>query len=164
WFGLGLFFALGPAVIVSLFFLSGVGWFRRFLVATQLSLLAEALKTVHGGDYSPVLALVRVVGPLFESVPQLLLQLYAMLRLWTETSSSSSRLAWRVVSVCISAASLAYAATDVSSVERLLNCGGGNDGERFRLGPRCSSLTGVVFSRVPAEGTSSLRGLGNVHP
>ncbi|CAN0298730.1 unnamed protein product, partial [Ectocarpus sp. 13 AM-2016] len=80
WFGLGLFFALGPAIIVSLFFLSGVGWFRRFLVATQLSLLAEAWKTVDGGDYSPVLALVRVVEPLFESVPQLLLQLYAMLR------------------------------------------------------------------------------------
>ncbi|CAN0303325.1 unnamed protein product, partial [Ectocarpus fasciculatus] len=79
WFGLGLFFALGPAVIVSLFFLSGIGWFRRFLVATQLSLLAEAFKTIDEKDYSPVLALVRVVEPLFESVPQLLFQLYAML-------------------------------------------------------------------------------------
>ncbi|CAB1101416.1 unnamed protein product [Ectocarpus sp. CCAP 1310/34] len=159
-----LFFALGPAVIVALFVLSGVGPFRRFLVATQLSLLAEAWNTVGGQVYSPVLALVRVVEPLFESVPQLLLQLYAMLRLWPETSSSSSRLAWREVSVCISVASLAYAATDVSSVERLLTCGGGSDCERFRLGPCCSSLTGLVFSRVPAQGTSSLKGVGNVHP
>ncbi|CAN0027676.1 unnamed protein product, partial [Ectocarpus sp. 4 AP-2014] len=149
---------------MSAFCLSGVGWFRRLLVATQLSLLAEALITLETADYSPVLALVRVIEPLFEAVPQLLLQLHAMLWLWTETSLTSSRLAWRVVSVCISAASLAYAATDVSSVERLSTCDGGKDGERFRLCPCFSSLTGVVFSRVPAEGTSSLRGLGNVHP
>ncbi|CAM9863706.1 unnamed protein product [Ectocarpus fasciculatus] len=149
---------------MSLFCLSGIGWFRRFLVATQLSLLAEALITVTEADYSPVLALVRVVEPLFESAPQLLLQLHALLWGWTETTSSSSRLAWRVVSVCISAASLSYAATDVSSVERLSTCDGGKDGERFRICPCFPSLTGVVFSRVPAEGTSSLRGLGNVHP
>ncbi|CAM9460953.1 unnamed protein product [Ectocarpus sp. 6 AP-2014] len=164
WFGLGLVFALGPAVIMSSFCLSGIGWFRRFLVAAQLSLLAEALITLTKADYSPVLALVRVIEPLFESVPQLLLQLHAMLWLWTETSFTSSRLAWRVVSVCISAASLAYAATDVSSVERLLTCDGGKDGERFRLCPCFPSLTELVFSRVPAQGTSSLRGLGNVHP
>ncbi|CAM9375980.1 unnamed protein product [Ectocarpus sp. 4 AP-2014] len=163
-FRLGLFFPLGPAVVMSAFCLSGAGWYRRFFVATQLSLLPEAWKTADEEGYSPVLALLRVVQPLFESVPELLLQLYALLRLGTETSSSSSRLAWRVVSVCISVASLAYAATDISSVERLMICGGGNDSERFRLDPRCSSLTGVVFSRVPGEGSSNLRGLGNVHP
>ncbi|CAM9822664.1 unnamed protein product, partial [Laminaria digitata] len=129
-FGLGLVFAVGPAIILSAYFLSGVHWFRRVLVATQLGLLFEAIVTFnsasdYGGEYSPVLALVRVVEPLFESVPQLLLQLYAMLRLWAETSSSPSRLGWRVVSVCTSAASLAYAATDLSSVRREgLQCAG----------------------------------------
>ncbi|CAN0029523.1 unnamed protein product [Ectocarpus fasciculatus] len=87
-----------------------------------------------------------------------------MLRLWPETSSSFSRLAWRVVSVCISVGSLAYAATDVSSVERLLTCGGEADGERFGFRPWCPSLTGVVFSRVPADGFSRLRGSGKMHP
>lgn len=170
WFVLGLAFAVVPAVIMAVFFLPKIEWHRRFLVATQLSLLFEAFKTA--GDwymgYSPVLALVRVVEPLFESVPQLLLQLYAMLRLWTETSLYRRRLVWRVVSVCISTASLAYAATDVSSVEKLLHMKTGGDGdtsERFRVCPCCPSLTGLVFSRVPEEGSPSLmNGLGEVHP
>ncbi|CAN0245952.1 unnamed protein product, partial [Ectocarpus sp. 4 AP-2014] len=79
WFGLGLLFALGPPVIVAAFYLDGYDWHRRVFVATQLSLLYEALVTLDDYNYSPVLALVRVVEPLFESVPQLLLQLYAML-------------------------------------------------------------------------------------
>ncbi|CAN0350161.1 unnamed protein product, partial [Scytosiphon promiscuus] len=113
------------------------------------------------------LALVRVIEPLFEAVPQLLLQLYAMLLLWSETSLSNSNLNGRVVSVCISAVSLAYAATDVSSVEKLLNSRllgeGGTD--RFRMCPRCPSITGIIFSRVPEKGVSRLAGrLGWVHP
>lgn len=39
WFGVGLLIALGPAVIVSAFFLRGSEWYRRVLVATQLSML-----------------------------------------------------------------------------------------------------------------------------
>ena len=168
WCVLGLAFALGPAVILSVFFLSKeVGHARRVYVATQLSLLFEARKTVEDKEYSPVLALVRVVEPLFESVPQLLLQLYAMLRLWTETTVSPTRLFWRVGSVCISTVSLAYAATDLSSVDRLVHqTGGDNDtAERFRLCPCLPSLTAVVFSRVPKRGTPLvLKGLGRIHP
>ncbi|CAN0253914.1 unnamed protein product [Ectocarpus sp. 12 AP-2014] len=164
WFALGLLFALGPAIIVSVFFLRGSGLLRRFLVATQLSLVWEAWVTVEGEEYSDILALVRVVEPLFESVPQLMLQLYALLVLWDESSSSQNGLVWRVVSVCISATSLAYAATDVCSVERLLYTRERVRVARFRVFPRCPSLTGIVFSRVPEEGSSALNGLGKVHP
>ncbi|CAN0120682.1 unnamed protein product [Scytosiphon promiscuus] len=167
WFVLVVAFALGPAVIVSAFFLREISLGRRLLVATQMSLLFEAVFSAASETYSPVLALVRVIEPLFEAVPQLLLQLYAMLLLWSETSLSSSTLNGRVVSVCISAVSLAYAATDVSSVEKLLNSRllgeGGTD--RFRMCPRCPSITGIIFSRVPEKGVSRLAGrLGWVHP
>lgn len=164
WFGLGLFFALGPAVIVSAVFLPRSKWYRRVLVATQLSLLFEALVTVVDEEYSDILALVRVIEPLFESVPQLLLQLYALLFLWVDTSSSPSRLVWRVVSVCISATSLAFAATDVCSVERFLHKGEGVGVARSKVFPCCPSLTGLVFSRLPVQGSSPLNGVGNVHP
>ena len=167
WFALGLVFALGPPLIMSVFFLSGVETYRRVLVVTQLSLLYEAFQTGANAAYSPVLALVRVAEPLFESVPQLLLQLYAMLRLWMETSSSRAGLFYRVASVSISMASLAYAATDVSSVERLSYYTGWEDHatDGFRLCPCLPFLTGFVFSRVPRQGTLSyIRGFGNVHP
>lgn len=118
------------------------------------------LTTNHIHQCWLLLALVRVVEPLFESVPQLLLQLYAMLTLWTETSLSHGRLAWRVGSVCISVASLAYAATDVSSVECLAKQTG--EGNAGRI---CSFLTGWVFSRVPEEGNpSEMKVFGKVHP
>ncbi len=163
WCGLGLAFALGPALITSVFFLPKLQWYRRVFVATQLSLIYEAWKTVdqyYLDGYSPILALVRVVEPLFESVPQLLLQVYVMLTLWTETSSSRGRLVRRVGSVCISVASLAYAATDVSSVECLLHQTGEDTVCRL-----CSSLTGIVFSRVPKNGNRSvIRVFGDVHP
>ncbi|CAM9373900.1 unnamed protein product [Ectocarpus fasciculatus] len=167
WFVLVLAFALGPAVIVSAFFLPEFPFGRRLLVATQLSLLLEAVFSAASHTYSPVLALVRVIEPLFESVPQLLLQLYAMLLLWSETSLSNSDLNGRVISVCISTVSLAYAATDVSSVERLLNTRLSGEGgtERFRMCPDCPSITGLVFSRVPEKGVSRLAGrMGWVHP
>ncbi|CAN0551228.1 unnamed protein product [Ectocarpus sp. 12 AP-2014] len=167
WFVLVVAFALGPAVIVSAFFLPEFTCGRRFLVATQLSLLLEAVFTAASRTYSPVLALVRVIEPLFESVPQLLLQLYAMLLLWSETSLSNSDLNGRVISVCISTVSLAYAATDVSSVERLLNTRLSGEGgtERSRMCPDCPSITGLVFSRVPEKGVSRLAGrMGWVHP
>lgn len=137
WDGLGLAFALGPALITYIFFLSEFQWYRRVFVETHLSLVFEAWITVGDWKYSPVLALVRVVEPLFESVPQLLLQLYAMLTLWTETSLSHGRLVWRVSSVCIPVASLAYAATDVSSVECLAKQTG-----EGTAGGLCSFLTG----------------------
>ncbi|CAN0257943.1 unnamed protein product [Ectocarpus sp. 6 AP-2014] len=167
WFVLVVAFALGPAVIVSAFFLPEFTCGRRFLVATQLSLLLEAVFSAASRTYSPVLALVRVIEPLFESVPQLLLQLYAMLLLWSETSLSNSDLNGRVISVCISTVSLAYAATDVSSVERLLNTRLSGEGgtERFRMCPDCPSVTALVFSRVPEKGVSRLAGrMGWVHP
>lgn len=52
WFGLGLLFALGPAIVVSVFFFASLELFRRFLVATQLSLFFEALGTVVKAEWA----------------------------------------------------------------------------------------------------------------
>lgn len=134
--------------------------YRRVLLATQLSLLFEAWEPVEEREYSAILALMRVVEVLLESVPQLLLQLYALLVLWIEESSSPSRVVWRVVSECISATSMAYAASDVCSVEQPLLATGAGDGvARFGLCPGCPSLTGI-FSRLPDKGASTFGGIG----
>ncbi|CAB1110840.1 unnamed protein product [Ectocarpus sp. CCAP 1310/34] len=163
WFTLVLAFALGPGIIASVFFLTPtivrvrVPWVRRVLVATQLSLLVEAWRNVAKRRFTPILEVVRLIEALFESVPQLLLQLYAALLLW----SSPERNVLRLGSVCISAGSLAYNATDLFSAKRLERC---SDPLEGGICPCCSWLTGLPFSRVPEKGSSRLNGWGDVHP
>ncbi|CAN0486090.1 unnamed protein product, partial [Ectocarpus sp. 8 AP-2014] len=163
WFALVLVFALGPGIIASVFFLTPamvrvrVPWTRRLFVATQLSLLGEAWRNVVKRRFTPILELVRLIEALFESVPQLLLQLYAALLLW----SSHERNVLRLGSVCISAGSLAYNATDIFSAKRLESC---DDPRGDGICACCSRLTGLPFSRVSEEGGSRLNGWGNVHP
>ncbi|CAM9642738.1 unnamed protein product, partial [Ectocarpus sp. 13 AM-2016] len=163
WFAFVLVFALGPGVIASVFFLAPtmvrvrVPWMRRVFVATQLSLLGEAWRNVVKRRFTPILELVRLIEALFESVPQLLLQLYAALLLW----SSRERNVLRLGSVCISAGSLAYNATDIFSAKRLERCGDRPGGVICTC---CSRLTGLPFSRVPEKGGSRLNGWGDVHP
>ncbi|CAM9213688.1 unnamed protein product [Ectocarpus sp. 8 AP-2014] len=130
---------------------------RRVLVATQLSLLVEAWRNVVKRRFTPILELVRLIEALFEAVPQLLLQLYAALLLW----ASRERNVLRLGSVCISAGSLAYNATDMFSAKRLENC---SDPRGGVICPCCSRLTGLPFSRVPEKGASRLNGWGDVHP
>lgn len=61
------------------------------------------------------------------------------------------------------ATSLAYAASDVCSVEQSLLATGAGDGvARFGLCPGCPSLTGI-FSRLPDKGASTFGGIGDVH-
>lgn len=107
-------------------------------------------------EYSDILALVRVIEPFLESEPHLILHLYALLVLQIEVAPSRSRWVWRVVSACISAISLAYTATHVCSVGKLLHYTGGGDD------PYCPSLTGIVFSQVSDTGASTLTGLGTI--
>lgn len=163
WCVLVLIFALTPSVVLSIFYLSRIRWERRVLVALQLSLLVEAGRTVKDEIYSPVVALLRVVEPLLEAVPQLLLQLYVMLRVWNEEMLSSTSLVFRVASVCMSAVSLAYAATDLSSVEKLKEFGSDFPTGGFPCW-WCGGITGLIFSRVPAHGESPINNcFGEVH-
>lgn len=157
WCVLGLLFALAPSVVVAVFFVRDIGW-RRILVAMQLGLIYEAFHTVKSPQYSPTLALLRVVGPLCESLPELLMQLYVMMMYW-ETTPSSTALACRVVSVCISTLSLAHAATDISSVEMLQTA---PVHETSTVHGCCTSLTEAAFSRVPAAGILELGWMGEV--
>lgn len=165
WGALGLTFSLGPSLIMAVFFVAHIGWVRRVLVAIQLSLIFEALSTAFTRKYSQTIALIRVVEPLFEAMPQLLLQSDAMLMLWSETSPSSNRL--RVLSVCISVASLAYAATDISSVEGIILQNkekAPREDNEWSMYSLLSRLTGVLFSRVPETGSSEVGWSVEMHP
>lgn len=175
WGTLGLVFALLPGFIVAILFLPGVSVAGRLMAVLQLSVLVEALNTAKEKAYSRTLALVRVVEPLFEAVPQLLLQLHAILVLWREDSPSSNPLEVPFRSVLTSAASLAYAATDVSSLEGLI-AAVRPDENAYNWCSRCSrpsccwpeccpwSVTKIVFGRAPTKGKLELMYLGAMHP
>lgn len=80
----------------------------------------ETVKLVNQELYSPTLAMLRVVEPLFESLPQAFLQLPALLLVWDETPSSPDTLFTRLLSISFSVLSLAYATTDLCSADALL--------------------------------------------
>ncbi|CAM9195962.1 unnamed protein product [Choristocarpus tenellus] len=159
-FWLILLFVLGSALIAGLFFLRNEDWSRRVLVVLHLGLVWEALVSFNDKNYSHLLVTLRVVGPLYESVPQLMLQLYAMLVVGNDTSGISFI---RFVSIAISALSLAYVTTGLlaerplSELKEKLQSGveeaeGGGDW-----------LTGIMFGTVPALGRVSL-GAIDMHP
>ncbi|CAN0235143.1 unnamed protein product, partial [Ectocarpus fasciculatus] len=79
WYALGLIFIIGPALFAAIVLLRRENWFRRVLVALQLGMLVEALASWSNSAYSPTLASLRMMEPLYESVPQLMLQLYGLL-------------------------------------------------------------------------------------
>lgn len=162
WFWLALLLALGPGFIFAQLALPNIEWADRILIATNLSSLVEAGRTVETLRTSRTLALMRVIEPLLESVPELLLQVYVLLKLWNETP----RLDLQIASVCISATSLALAATEIASVDSLVYQTRQSIGT-FEGSSLCSllpSLTGLVCGRVPATGASSLRGFGTITP
>lgn len=177
WCILGLVFALLPGFIVAIIFLSGSGvaYTRRLLVALQLSVLVEAFNTLTERVYSPTLALVRVAVPLFEAVPQLLLQIHAILVLWRENSPSPNPLKAPFQSVFISIVSLAYAATDIASVEEL-QVVVRRDQSASNWCTMCSrptncwlarlpwSVTELAFGRAPTRGEFDSGYLGMTHP
>lgn len=157
------------------FFLTDAGIFRRLLVVLQLGVIVEAFSTATEEVYSRTLSLVRVVEPLFEAVPQLLLQFHAILVLWKEETPSPNPLYAPFRSVYISVVSLAYAATDIASVEGLRTAvdqtrdGASN---RYSIWPRPSccnkkcpwSVTKCVFGRAPRKGVVGSEGSELPHP
>ncbi|CAM9858470.1 unnamed protein product, partial [Choristocarpus tenellus] len=90
WFWMVLVFVLRPALIAGLFFLHDEDWLRRVLVVLHLGLVWEAYTSITGQEYPHVLVKFRAVEPLYESVPQLMVQLYALLLVWDDTSSDIS--------------------------------------------------------------------------
>ncbi|CAN0402312.1 unnamed protein product, partial [Ectocarpus sp. 13 AM-2016] len=109
WSALGMTFIIGPALFAAIVFLRREWWFRRVLVALQLGMLFEAWVSWGGSNYSPVLASLRVMEPLYESVPQLMLQLYGLLLEWE--NDGTRWLSRRLLSIAFSCFSLAYATT-----------------------------------------------------
>lgn len=120
WFFWVLFFSVVPTFIVVFFFLPKESWGSKLRVVTHTSLMYEFYKSAMQSSYSPTLALLRRVEPLFESLPQTFLQLYALMLLWNETASSRSTLETRLVSVSISVICLAYTAAGLCTAEALV--------------------------------------------
>ncbi|CAM9556476.1 unnamed protein product [Ectocarpus sp. 6 AP-2014] len=149
WFAIGLTFLVGPALVAAFFFLREEDWYRRVFVALQLGLLWEAIASVSDEKYSHVLVSLRVVEPLYESVPQLMLQLYALLLEWKSDSSHWSHwLPLRLLSIVVSCASLAYATTGLVAEQPMSEMSPANGGGSAWF-PR---LTGLVFGTVPVSG------------
>lgn len=148
-----LFFVIAPTFVVAAFFLPHESWRSKLRVVTDTSLAYEALSSLDFRSYSPILALLRVVEPLFESLPQTFLQLYAMLLVWDETSSSVSNLFLRFISAMFSILCLAYAATDLCSADALAAYEGGEIAE----GTTTSSI------QLPISGSSSAMNEGLRH-
>lgn len=156
WFALGLTFVVGPALVAAIFFLRDEKPLRRILVALHLGLLVEAVASMLGSSYSHVLVSLRVVEPLYESVPQLMLQIYALLFEWESDKPHWSQwLHIRILSIAVSCASLAYAATvlvaeqPLSELSSAIDVGAG----------WCPCLTRRVFGTVPASGSVGISGL-----
>lgn len=160
WFAIGLTFLVGPALVAAFFFLREEDLYRRVFVALHLGLLWEAIASVSDEKYSHVLVSLRVVEPLYESVPQLMLQLYALLLEWKSDSSHWSQwLPLRLLSIVVSCASLAYAATGLVAEQPMSELSQAN-GVGSAWFPR---LTGLVFGTVPASGRVKVYG-SHWHP
>ncbi|CAN0096055.1 unnamed protein product, partial [Ectocarpus fasciculatus] len=145
WFALGLIFIIGPALFAAIVLLRREIWLRRVFVALHLGMLFEALVSWNNSTYSPTLASLRMMEPLYESVPQLMLQLYGLLLEWD--SGGAQWLPTRLLSIVFSCFSLAYATTGLVAEQPL-----------SRLSPTagassacCPSLTGLLFGAVPAN-------------
>ncbi|CAN0183636.1 unnamed protein product, partial [Ectocarpus fasciculatus] len=145
WFALGLIFIIGPALFAAIVLLRREWWLPRILVALHFGMLFEALVSWGRSTYSPILASLRMMEPLYESVPQLMLQLYGLLLEWD--SEGAQWLPTRLLSIAFSCFSLAYATTGLVAEQPL-----------SRLSPTadaasacCPSLTGLLFGAVPAN-------------
>ncbi|CAN0330440.1 unnamed protein product, partial [Ectocarpus sp. 4 AP-2014] len=117
WFALGMVFIIGPALFAAMVLLRREHWLRRSLVALQLGMLLEAFVSWVYSIYSPVLASLRVMEPLYESVPQLMLQLYGLLLEWD--NDGTHWLSRRLLSIVFSCFTLAYATTGLVAEQPL---------------------------------------------
>lgn len=106
WFVLGLVFIFGPSLALGAALIRKESAKRGLAVMAQVGLLVEAYTSIVEERYSHVLVALRLIGPLFGSLPQLLLQTYVLL-------VNREYLAVRVFSIAVSTLSLAAATTGV---------------------------------------------------
>lgn len=117
WFAIGLAVIVGPTLFAAIVVFRYEHWLRRVCVALHLGLLLEAFLSWGNATYSSVLVSLRVVEPLYESTPQLMLQMYVLLLEWG--SEGAQHPLWRVSSVVTSCFSLAYATTGLVAAHPL---------------------------------------------
>ncbi|CAN0065387.1 unnamed protein product [Laminaria digitata] len=121
----------------------------------RVGLLVEAYISIAEERVSHVIVALRLIGPLFESLPQILLQTYVLL-------VDREHLAVRVFSVAVSTLSLAAATTGVVAEHPLsqLNWANGVDYPTARF-PLASSL---FFGTIPYLGSVVMGGGFRMHP
>ncbi len=146
WFSLGLMFIVVPALFAAIYILRGEHRWRRFFVALHLGLLAEAWVSMADRSYSHVLVSLRVVEPLYESTPQLLLQTYVLMLEWGDGWP-----VFRILSIVASWFSLAYAVTGLVAEHPLSHLAPATDTSSATA--RCPGLTRLLFGTVPANGS-----------
>ena len=155
WFGLGLVFVIGPTLFAAIVLFRTEGFLRRVCVALHLGLLREAWFSLKYSFYSHVLVSLRVVEPLYESTPQLMLQLYALLLEWN--SEGTQWPVWRIFSILTSCFSLAYATTGLVAEHPLSQlpptANISSEGCACLTGSLFRWATDMAFGTVPANGS-----------
>lgn len=155
WFAAGLAFIVGPGLYCGLYVLRNEDFSRRLAAVLHLGLLKEALDSFKKESYSEVLVTLRVIAPLYQSLPQLILQTYVLL-------VNRDLLPLKLFSMVMSALSLAYAITGVVVEHPLsqLKWARGIDYPRARFW-RASRL---FFGTIPFVGSVTVRGSYRFHP
>lgn len=155
WFVVGLVFIFGPSLALGAALIRKESAKRGVAVMAQVGLLVEAYVSIAEERYSHIMVALRVIGPLFESLPQLLLQTYILL-------VNREYLALRVFSVAVSTLSLAAATTGVVAEHPLSQFTWANGVDyptaRFTL---ASSL---FFGSIPFVGSVVIGGGFRMHP
>lgn len=156
WFVLSVVFIAAPSVVAGALVSRSVIPIRRLAVVLHMGLLCEAYVSFREKSYSYVLVALRVIQPLFQSLPQLLLQTYALL------VSPGTDLGLRLFSAAMSAISLSFAATAII-VEHPLSQLKWARGVTYPSS-KFWRASEVFFSTVQYVGSVIIRGGFRVHP
>ena len=155
WFVVGLVFIFGPSLVLGAALLRKESAKRGVAVMVQIGLLVEAYISIAEERYSHVIVALRLIGPLFESLPQLLLQTYVLL-------VDREFLAVRVFSVVISTLSLAAATTGVVAEHPLSQVTWAR-GVDYPT-PRFTLASSLFFGTIPYVGCVVMGGGFRMHP
>ena len=155
WFVVGLVFIFGPSLVLGAALVRKESAKRGVAVMAQVGLLVEAYVSIAEERYSHIMVALRLIGPLFESLPQLLLQTYVLL-------VNREYLALRVFSVAVSTLSLAAATTGVVAEHPLSQFTWAN-GVAYPTA-RCTLASSLFFGSIPYVGSVVIGGGFRMHP
>ncbi|CAN0167865.1 unnamed protein product, partial [Scytosiphon promiscuus] len=154
-FAVGLAFIIGPALVDGAYVLRENTAARGAAAAAQLGLVVESFISIREESYSNVLVALRVLDPLFRSMPQVLLQAYMLL-------VDQEFLALRVVSLVVSTLSLAMASTGILAEHPLSQLGWAR-GIQYPS-PMLPVVSKILFGTVPYVGSVYARMGIKLHP